>query len=100
VGYVSPNQGQDGSKIGDLSPDPELARLRGEDKKDEEVHRIISWTTRKSYPLWAGTSLSARYQVGDECHEMQLWEETPDDMIIGENHAEEVYKWLMERIRG
>jgi hypothetical protein len=100
VNYSSPNQGQDGSKIGDLPPDPEVLRLRGEDKKNEEVHRIISWTTRKSYPLWAGISLPARYHVGDEFHEMQLWEETPDDMIIGERHAEVVYNWLMERLRG
>jgi hypothetical protein len=82
VGYNSPNQGQDGSKMGDLPPDPELLRFRGEDKKDEEVHSIISWTTRKSYPLWAGISLPARYKVGDEFHEMQLWEETPDDKSL------------------
>jgi hypothetical protein len=42
VDYTSPNQGQDGSKIGDLPPDPDLVRVRGEDTKDEEVHKIIS----------------------------------------------------------
>jgi hypothetical protein len=75
-------------------------RVRGEEKKDEEVHRIISWTTKKSCPLWAGISLPARYKVGDEFHEMQLWEETPYDIIIVERHAEVVYNWLMARLRG
>jgi hypothetical protein len=100
VGYVSQNQGQDGAQIGDLPPDPELLRYRGEAMKNEEVHKIISRTTRKNYQLWGGVSLPIPDQVGGEYHEGQLWEETPDDMIIGEDHAETVYNWLMERLRG
>jgi hypothetical protein len=54
---------------------------------------------RKCYPLWAGISLSVKYQVGEDCHEVQLWEETPNDTFIRRNQAEEVYKWLMDKIR-
>jgi hypothetical protein len=32
-------------------PDPELLRLRGEAQMNEEVHKILSWTTRKNYQL-------------------------------------------------
>jgi hypothetical protein len=72
VGYASQNQGQDGTQ-GDLPRDPELLRLRGLEKTNEEIHVIISWTTRKDYPLMIGASLPAKYQVGEEFHEIQLW---------------------------
>jgi hypothetical protein len=57
AGYTSPNQGQDGTQIGDLPPDPELLRVRGEAMRNEEVHKMVSWTTRKNYPIWVGISL-------------------------------------------
>jgi hypothetical protein len=66
VGYNSPNQGQDDKQIGDLPPDPELLGIRGEDEdaNNEEVHRMIAWTTRRDYPLWVGASLPIPNPVG------------------------------------
>jgi hypothetical protein len=75
-------------------------RVRGEDGNNEEVHKMVSWTRRNNYPMWVGISLPIPDQVGGEFHEGQLWEETPDDMIISERHAEVVYNWLMERLGG
>jgi hypothetical protein len=99
VGYISPNQGQ-GSPQGDLPPEPALLSLRGEDKKNEEIHALISWTTRKDYPLLIGISLPAQYQVGEEFHEVQLWEETDEDLIVEGNQAAMIYDWLNTRILG
>jgi hypothetical protein len=67
--------------------------------KNEEVHKMISWTTRKNYPIWVGISLPINGPVGGEFHEGQLWEEVPDDLIIGENHADVMCAWLMARLR-
>jgi hypothetical protein len=38
-------------------PDPEVLKIRGEAMKNEEVHGVIGWTTRKNYPLRIGVSL-------------------------------------------
>jgi hypothetical protein len=83
-----------------LPPDPTLLRLRGETKKNEEVHAMISWTTRKDYPLMIGIGLPAKYKVGEEFHEVQLWEETDEELIVEGNQAKEVYEWLCTRIAG
>jgi hypothetical protein len=99
AGYNSPNQGQ-GSPPEDLPPDPSLLAFRGETKKNEEIHAIISWKTWKDYPLMIGISLPARYQVGEEFHEIQLWEETVEDSIAEGDQATTVYDWLITRIRG
>jgi hypothetical protein len=100
VNCTSPNQEQDGAQIGDLPPDPEILRHRGEAMRNEEVHKIISWTTRKNYPIWVGISLPIPDQVGEDFHEGQLWEEVPDDLIISDRHAEILYNSSMERLRG
>jgi hypothetical protein len=97
--YQSQNQGTDGPKE-ETPPDPELLRVRGEEKKDEEVHMLISWTTRKDYPTVVGISLPIPVRVGEEFHEGQLWEEMADDMMIEAKHAERIYDWLIERLRG
>jgi hypothetical protein len=97
--YTSPNQGQ-GTPPGDLPPDPTLSALRGEDKKNEEIHAPISWTTRKDYPLLIGISLPAQYRVGEEFDEIQLWEETDEDLIVEGNQAAVIYDWLTRRIVG
>jgi hypothetical protein len=88
--------------MGDLPPDPELVRTRGEDEdaNNQEVHRMIGWTTRKNYPLYIGISLPVPNQVGGEQHEGQLWEEFPDGKLVERNHANEVYICLAERLRG
>jgi hypothetical protein len=96
--YTSPYsartvEGQQGE-----STDEELLRLRGETKINDEVHMIISWTTREDYPLWIGISLPIQNPDGFECHEGQLWEEADEQRIISENHAEYVYTWLQNRL--
>jgi hypothetical protein len=101
VGYTSPSQGQDGTQLGDLPPDQELARIRGEDREanDEEVHRMIGWTTRVDYPLWIGISMPIPNADGRGNHEGQLWEEFPDETIVEEYHTDVVSLWLMERLK-
>jgi hypothetical protein len=98
VGYDSQNQGTENTKV-ELPPDPELLRMRGEEKKDEEVHRMISWTTSKDYATMLGISLPIQDPVGGEFHEGQLWEEVPGDLPIEEKHAETAYGWLMDKLR-
>jgi hypothetical protein len=74
VGYHSQYDGANVPKGIDeeIPADPELLRVRGEEKKDEEVDRLISWTTRKSYPTLVGISLPIQDPVGGEFHEGQL----------------------------
>jgi hypothetical protein len=83
----------------EIPPDPELLRLRGEAKRDKEVHSLISWTTRKSYPTLIGVSLPIQDPVGGEFHEGQLWEEVTEDLIIQGKHAQIMYEWLMGRLK-
>jgi hypothetical protein len=100
--YISPNQGQ-GSPAGDDPSDPALLALRGETeaKKNEDIHAMISWTTRKAYPLMVCIGLPAKYQVGEEFHEIQFWEEATEDLMAEFNvQASEVYKWLITRMAG
>jgi hypothetical protein len=58
---------------------------------------MISWTTRKDYPLMVGISLPIADQSMDNAHEAQLWEETNEDWTFEENHAIKAYQWLGER---
>jgi hypothetical protein len=78
--------------------DEELLRIRGESKRDDEVHAMISWTTREDYQLWIGTSIPIQDPVGGEYHEGQLWEEAEEQWIITQDHPEFVYTWLMNRL--
>jgi hypothetical protein len=75
--------------------------LRGETeaKKKEDIHAMISWTTRKDYPLVIGIGLPAKYQVGEDFHEIQIWEETMEDLMAEFSiQASKVYKWLIPRL--
>jgi hypothetical protein len=47
-----------------------------------------------------GISLPIQDAAGGEFHEGQLWEEAAEDLLIQEKHAESVYNWMMERLRG
>jgi hypothetical protein len=58
---------------------------------------MISWTTRKDYPLLVGISLQIADQSYDGAHEAQLWEEVGTELIVGDNHAEMMYTWLKDR---
>jgi hypothetical protein len=58
---------------------------------------MISWTTRKDYPLLVGISLPITDQSLDGAHEAQLWEETNENWIVDGNHAAKAYQWLGER---
>jgi hypothetical protein len=78
--------------------DEELLRLRGEARRDEDVHQMISWTTRKDYALMVGIGLPVPDLSIERFHEAQLWEETDEEWVISENHAEFVYAWLMNRL--
>jgi hypothetical protein len=101
VGYPSQYQGVDVPKgiEEELPPDPERLRVRGEAERDEEVHRLISWTTRKNYPTFVGISLPIQDPVGGEFHEGQLWEDVLGDLIIEDKHVEQFYSYLSERLR-
>jgi hypothetical protein len=58
---------------------------------------MISWTTRKDYPLVIGISLPIADRSYDGAHEGQLWEEVDTELIIEENHAATIYTWLKNR---
>jgi hypothetical protein len=84
-------------------PDEGLLEERGISKKDELIHAMISWTTLESYPLRIGVSLPIVNPMmvdGEEAlHEGQLWEETEEQWIVEEKHAEFVYEWLSNRFK-
>jgi hypothetical protein len=50
--------------------------------KDQEVHLLLSWTTRKNYPTLIGISLPIQDPVGGDLHEVQLWEEAVEDLMF------------------
>jgi hypothetical protein len=82
----------------DDQADPELLRLRGEAQRNEEVHGIMSWTTRKDYQLMVGISLPIQNPVGGDCHQGQLWEEVTEELMFTEKHAEKMYDWSSQRL--
>jgi hypothetical protein len=98
TGHVSPNTGQDGSTLGDLPPDPDMQAFRGLADFDAAVHKMISWTTRKNYPLMIGISLPIDDESLNRAHEAQLWEQVIDEAIIENNHAETMYQWLLQKL--
>jgi hypothetical protein len=58
---------------------------------------MISWTTRKDYPLLVGVSLPVADRSFDQAHEVQLWEETDENWIIEDHHAAKAFQWLTNR---
>jgi hypothetical protein len=99
VGYTSPNTGQEQSQTPpDQDAIDELARLRRPSEKDEAVHKLISWTTRKDYPTHIGISLEIQDPVGENTHKIQYWEETKWLPFV--STAEELCNWFAEIIRG
>jgi hypothetical protein len=72
VGY---NSGNTVRTVDDEPPDDALQEFRGLSKKDELVHKMISWTTLESFPLRVGISLPIQNPVNSEFHEAQFWEE-------------------------
>jgi hypothetical protein len=83
---------------GGLEEDPELSRLRGVARVNEGVHSLVSWTTRKDYPILIGISLPVKDWVGTDYHEIQFWEETVEP-ILCEHTPTDAYKWLVNRMR-
>jgi hypothetical protein len=65
---------------------------------EEDVHSLISWTTRKDYPTWIGISLPIRDFVGTDYHEIQFWED-PAEPIQFPHTIQGVYDWLTARLR-
>jgi hypothetical protein len=78
-------------------PDEELQQFRGLSGKDDLIHAMISWSTLESYPPRIGISLPVQNPANQECHEVQLWEETEEQWIIEEGHTNFVYSWLSNR---
>jgi hypothetical protein len=69
VGYVSPNESRPADGQGDeeeAPDDEELPRLRGIAKADEEMGKLVAWTTLKDYPTLVGISLPTINWVGEE----------------------------------
>jgi hypothetical protein len=85
--------------INSLEEDPELFRLRGTSKADEEVHKLVSWTTRKDYNTLVGISLPIKDWAGEDHHAIQFWEETTEPIGAMDNPAADMYVWLVSRIR-
>jgi hypothetical protein len=95
AGYNSPYQ----TTAADQEPeDPEVLRLRGISCTDEEIHKLIAWTTRKDFTTWIGISLPIKNFVGEDYHEIQFWED-PAEPIQFEHTAQMVYEWPIFRIR-
>jgi hypothetical protein len=81
--------------------DPQLLALRGESEGDQLVHQMISWTTRKDYPLMIGISLPISDMSETGAHEGQLWEQASADAeqwLIANNHMDHVYAWLLDKL--
>jgi hypothetical protein len=78
-------------------PDPDLLNIRGISQVDEDVHSMISWTTRKDYPLMVGISLPIADQSFNGAHAPLLWEETGEELVITKNHAATLFTWLQKR---
>jgi hypothetical protein len=97
VDYSSPYSARTVEGQQDDPPDEELQRFRRLSNKAEAVHAMVSWTTLESFPLKIGISLPIQNPDGGESHEGQLWEETEEQWIIEENHADFVYSWLSNR---
>jgi hypothetical protein len=99
--YSSPHSARTVEGQKEDPPEENLQQFRGVSQKNQLVHSIISWTTLESYPLRIGVSLPVVNMVmvdGEEVlHEAQLWQETEEQWIIEENHAEFVYAWLSQR---
>jgi hypothetical protein len=96
VDYSSPNQ--TGIATEDLEEDPELAKLRGTAKVDEEVHRLVSWTTLNDYGTLVGIALPIKNWVGEDYHVIQFWEETSEAIGAMGHPAAEIYAWLVSRM--
>jgi hypothetical protein len=96
--YQSANEVRTVENQPEEPPDPEVLRLRGETGKDEEVHGMISWTTRKGYPLIVGISLPIPDESLDGAHEAQLWEEVDEELLFTTKHAEQTLQWLQTRL--
>jgi hypothetical protein len=96
--YTSPYSARTVEGQPEEPPDEELLRLRGEARGDDKVHHMISWTTRKDYPLMVGISLPIPDLSIERATEAQLWEETDEEWVITANHAEFAYMWLMDRL--
>jgi hypothetical protein len=95
--YSSPNQF--GVAINSLDKDPELSKLRGTSSADDEIHKLVSWTTRKDYPTMVGISLPIKNWVGEDYHPIQFWEETTEPIGALDNPAADMYVWLISRLR-
>jgi hypothetical protein len=76
--------------------DESLAAFGGWTRKDEAVHKLISWTTFKDYPTQIGISLEVPDWVGSDTHEIQYWEEAT--FLPPISSAAEAYQWLMETL--
>jgi hypothetical protein len=88
--YHSPYQ----TRAADQEPeDPEITRLIGLSCTEEDVHSLISWTTRKDYTTWIGISLPIKDFVGIDYHEIQFWED-PAEPIQFTHTIAGVYEWL------
>jgi hypothetical protein len=61
--------------------------IRGTFKGDEEVHKLMAWTTRKDYPTLVGVSLPVKDWLSQDYHEIQFWEETTEPIQIMEHPA-------------
>jgi hypothetical protein len=96
--YVSPNQVRHAD--GELQEDVELSRLRGTQQTDEEICKLIAWTTRKDYPTNVGISLPTRNWVGEDYHAIQFWEDVEEPIHTSEQHAAAMYAWICERLAG
>jgi hypothetical protein len=103
VGYTSVNGTRTVEGQPEEPQDEALLALRGTAKQDDLVHAMISWTTLETYPLRVGVSLPVLNQAqidGEEMfHEAQLWEQTEEEWVISENHADFVYNWLSGRLK-
>jgi hypothetical protein len=79
--------------------EPEILRLRGISNSDEDVHALISRTTRKDYPTWIGISLSCRDAVGEDYHKIQFWEENTDANQFSQHNTIGAYVSLLTRMK-
>jgi hypothetical protein len=97
-GYTSPNQ--TGVAVNPLEEERNLSEIRGSLTPDEDVHKLLSWSTRKDYRTFIGIALPIKDWVGENYHAIQFWEEATEPIIGLENPATEMYNRLIDRFSG
>jgi hypothetical protein len=89
--YQSTTYSQQSSIPDDPHALAQIESVRGIAEADHEVHKVVSWATRKEYEIYVGVSLPVPDAILDASHEIQYWRVTKFLPPIAT--ASELYSW-------